>query len=107
MEADEQFKEPKKILVTKSRFLRSFLVAKGVISDEAEVFPHVTFREIEGNHVIMGDARLPLYLAAKAKIVSEVFYKDAPKEKRKEEFTLEEIKKHYRGIQTYKVTKVE
>lgn len=91
------------LVITRHKALVDFLRERQIIEDNAEVIIHATPDDVKGRRVI---GVLPLRLACLAAEVVEVTL-DVPAAMRGAELTIDQVRKFYRGISTYKVTKLE
>lgn len=86
------------IIITRHPALVTFLAELGFTG---QVVEHATPEVVTGQHVV---GILPLHLAALAAKVT-VPTLEVPQTKRGQELTLEEVKQHFKGLETFIVTK--
>lgn len=92
----------KKLIVTRHPALITYLQEIFPELIDAEVLPHVTAADVQGKHVY---GVLPLYLAAEARMVTEISL-DIPLELRGKELTLDQVKSMSPKAVSYQVSRV-
>lgn len=95
----EKQEEPPAVIVTRHPALRELLMERGIVKEDTPCIEHATPEQVQGRHVY---GVLPLNLAAKAALVTEVPLTLSP-EQRGKELDLEELKKVAGEATTYKV----
>lgn len=89
-----------KVLVTRHEALVQYFANMGITFDK--VITHATAEDVKCNDVY---GVLPLHLASLANTVTTVDM-DLPAEMRGKELSLDDIKRYFTGMSTYKVKKI-
>tara|TARA_R100001530_G_scaffold47110_2_gene35398 strand:+ start:751 stop:1053 length:303 start_codon:yes stop_codon:yes gene_type:complete len=97
-----QINNADKICVTRHKNLPALLVEKGFIDESTPVFSFVSEEDIIGKHVV---GILPLYLASKAALYTEVPLR-IPFDKRGRDLPVEELGFHSLTIHTFNIEEV-
>lgn len=91
------------LVVTRHQGLLDYLVKKGLVDNDVGVVIHATADDVKGKKVI---GVLPYSLACLTEMFAEVTL-ELPLELRGKELSLEDVEKHAKGINCYRVEKVE
>ena len=95
-------KPDKLLVVTRHKALADLLREKGIISGDCDYMEHAGVDDVQGRDVV---GNLPLHLAAHCHTITSVAM-SVTLEMRGRELTLDELRKVYRGVYTYRVEEV-
>lgn len=87
------------LVVTRHQVLLDYLVKKGLVDNDVDVVIHATADDVKGKKVI---GVLPYSLACLTEMFAEVTL-ELPLELRGKELSLEDVEKHAKGINCYRV----
>jgi two-component sensor histidine kinase len=91
-----------KIIITKHNAVKHYIISKQMATKETPCFSVAEIKDIEGKHVI---GFIPLYLAAKAGMYTEIKI-NLKREDIKRELTLNEIEHRVKNVNTFKIEKI-